>query len=78
MDDVVVSSETILPEQHALWIHTSGCAHNFADGEYMKVGSMTEGVTDRVSLLITGIRLLKTGCRQSCGRQMYLFVRIGY
>lgn len=57
MDDVVVSSETILPEQHALWIHTSGCAHNFADGEYMKVCTMIEGVTDRVSLLIMGIRL---------------------
>lgn len=57
MDDVVVSSETILPEQHALWIHTSGCAHNFADGEYMKVCTMVEGVTDRVSLLIMGIHL---------------------
>ena len=78
MDDVVVSSETILPEQHALWIHTSGCAHNFADGEYMKVCVMVEGVTDRVSLLIMGIRLLKTECRQSCGIWLCSFVKIGY
>ena len=41
-DDVDVStidvtSDTIIPECYKLWIMTFGCAHNFADGEYMKV-----------------------------------------
>lgn len=34
-----IAPETIIPERYKLWIMTFGCAHNFADGEYMKVNS---------------------------------------
>lgn len=37
IEDIDVMKDTIIPEQHKLWIMTFGCAHNFADGEYMKV-----------------------------------------
>ena len=36
-DDIDVAESTIIPEEYKLWIATFGCAHNFADGEYMKV-----------------------------------------
>ena len=73
-----MSSDTILPEQHALWIHTSGCAHNFADGEYMKVRAAVKGVMTRVFLPIMGIRLSKTGCKRSCGMWLDPFSIVGY
>ena len=37
LEDIDITADTIIPEQHKLWIMTFGCAHNFADGEYMKV-----------------------------------------
>ena len=37
VSSIDVTSDTIIPECYKLWIMTFGCAHNFADGEYMKV-----------------------------------------
>ena len=37
LETIEITPDTIIPEQHTLWIMTFGCAHNFADGEYMKV-----------------------------------------
>ena len=37
ISEIDVEGGVIIPEQHKLWITTFGCAHNFADGEYMKV-----------------------------------------
>ena len=35
--NIQVAQDCIIPERYKLWIVTFGCAHNFADGEYMKV-----------------------------------------
>ena len=37
LEAIDVVPETIIPERYKLWIMTFGCAHNFSDGEYMKV-----------------------------------------
>ena len=38
--EIDVADGCIIPEKYKLWIITFGCAHNFADGEYMKVLEM--------------------------------------
>ena len=49
---------------------TFGCAHNFADGEYMKVFSILQTFKYRVFFLILDILLWKTVMMLFCGMQL--------